>query len=156
MQEPLFRRNPSRPTPQVIYNVVIGALQGEAARVFAQDKELYLGVIKGALDTKYGKAKVPSFLYFASGTNNPSEMEGFVLAEQDIGVAVWGKGKRGGQPAWVRTCSGPCFEQIKALGYRHPERRFFLDSGAFSEVDANDVFKVVLPYTDEKIGRAHV
>jgi len=150
MQQPsLFRRNPARPSALTIYNVVLGALDAPTAAVMEQDRTFYLGVIKDALEAKYGPPKAPPLVYFASGTNNPSEMEGFALAGQDTGIAVWGKGKRGGRPVWTRTCSGPCFEKIKELGLRFPERRFFMDSGAFSEVDAKDVFKVVLPYTDE-------
>ena len=152
MTLPLFRThrsNPSRITPGEIYRTVLVALQATnpgAAAEFERERSMYLDVIRDALAAKHPK---PLLVYFASGTNNPSEMQGFVEAGHDVGIAVWGKGKKKGKPAWTKTCSDKCLASVRTLGQFHPERRFFMDSGAFSEVDANNVFNVVMPYTDE-------
>lgn len=54
MQTTLFRRNPARPSPLTIYNVVLNALDAPTADVMEQDRTFYLGVIKDALEAKYG------------------------------------------------------------------------------------------------------
>ncbi len=57
MQTDLFRRNPARPSALTIYNAVLGALDAPTADVMEQDRTFYLGVIKDALDAKYGPVK---------------------------------------------------------------------------------------------------
>jgi len=58
MQQPsLFRRNPARPSALTIYNVVLGALDAPTAAVMEEDRTFYLGVIKDALEAKYGPVK---------------------------------------------------------------------------------------------------
>ena len=63
-QPSLFRRNPA-PTAQGVYAAVLGALratQPDAARELEEDKELYLGVIKDALEAKESKQQKSDYI----------------------------------------------------------------------------------------------
>jgi hypothetical protein len=84
----------------------------------------------------------PGTYYFASGSNHPGEIHGFVELSQasggrlQVGIAVdqcMSKDMRKGLDGMLDTA---CLDAVKLLS-RHPNARLFVDSGAFSEVMEN-------------------
>lgn len=81
-------------------------------------------------------------IYYASGTNKPGEIRGMARAGNDYGVAAHECLTRGCEAALVRAAK------------EHPDRRLFIDNGAFSEVKAKGgKLEVVRPITEEEWSR---
>ena len=73
-------------------------------------------------------------LHFASGSNHPGEIQGFVDLGKAVGAAFAGTttNKRTGRTTWSRNCGPECVRALIEAG--RAGLPVFLDSGAFSEV----------------------
>lgn len=70
-------------------------------------------------------------MHFASGSNRPGEIQGFVDLRKPVGAAY--RGVKKDPLKWVRTCDDECLYELgRAMDSGLP---IFLDSGAFSEVE---------------------
>ena len=84
-------------------------------------------------DTSYCDLDVRRSSYFPSGSNHAGDIKGLALSGCHIGATVSELNDEAIAEIALCACTGT---------------RIFLDSGAFSEVDRDDIFKVVAPIAD--------
>lgn len=88
----------------------------------------------------------PQATFFSSALANPGDMQGFyelgrrirrrIYPGITVGACMSTKGVEGGQPPEYRIGQyTQCMDAVKVLGSGRAEIRFFVDSGAFKEVD---------------------